>query len=64
MLWLCVLNHNSNIVLADILGKCQDVVKRLMRKTICFSKLGMMYDPAMGLLINKLEFGVGIHDEV
>ena len=36
-------------------------VKRLARKTICFSKLEKMHDIVIGLLINKLEFGVDIH---
>lgn len=36
-------------------------IKRLARKTICFSKLERMHDIVIGLLINKLEFGVDIH---
>jgi len=36
-------------------------VKRLTRKTICFSKLESMHDIVIGLLINKVEFGVDIH---
>ena len=36
-------------------------IKRLARKTICFSKLEKMHDIVIGLLINKLEFGVDIH---
>jgi len=36
-------------------------VKRLTRKTICFSKLESMHDTVIGLLINKVEFGVDIH---
>ena len=36
-------------------------VKRLTRKTICFSKLERMHDIVIGLLINKLEFGVDVH---
>jgi insertion element IS1 protein InsB len=36
-------------------------IKRLTRKTICFSKSALMHDTVIGLLINKVEFGVGIH---
>ena len=36
-------------------------IKRLARKTICFSKLEVMLDTVIGLLINKVEFGVDIH---
>ena len=39
-------------------------VKRLARKTICFSKLEMMHDTVIGLLINKIEFGRNIHGEI
>ena len=36
-------------------------IKRLTRKTICFSKLEKMHDTVIGLLINKVEFGIDIH---
>ena len=36
-------------------------IKRLARKTICFSKLEKMHDIVIGLLINKVEFGIDIH---
>jgi insertion element IS1 protein InsB len=36
-------------------------VKRLTRKTICFSKSDLMHDTVIGLLINKVEFGVDIY---
>jgi insertion element IS1 protein InsB len=36
-------------------------VKRLARKTICFSKSVFMHDTVIGLLINKVEFGIDIH---
>ncbi|MDP2904562.1 MAG: IS1 family transposase, partial [Methylovulum sp.] len=36
-------------------------IKRLARKTICFSKREIMHDTVIGLLINKVEFGVDIH---
>ena len=36
-------------------------IKRLARKTICFSKLEKMHDIVIGLFINKVEFGVDIH---
>jgi len=32
-------------------------IKRLTRKTICFSKLEFMHDTVIGLVINILEFG-------
>ena len=36
-------------------------IKRLTRKTICFSKLESMHDTVIGLLINKVEFGRDIY---
>jgi len=33
-------------------------IKRLVRKTICFSKLDKMHDIVVGLFINRYEFGV------
>lgn len=36
-------------------------IKRLARKTICFSKLEIMHDTVIGLLINSVEFGINIH---
>jgi hypothetical protein len=30
-------------------------------KTICFSKLELLHDTVIGLLINKFEFGLDIH---
>jgi insertion element IS1 protein InsB len=36
-------------------------IKRLTRKTICFSKLEILHDTIIGLLINKVEFGLDIH---
>jgi len=36
-------------------------VKRLTRKMICFSKLEKMHDIVIGLLINKIEFGLDIY---
>ncbi|SMN01708.1 Putative transposase [uncultured Candidatus Thioglobus sp.] len=36
-------------------------IKQLTRKTICFSKCEKMHDIVIGLLINKVEFGMDIH---
>ncbi|MDB2384438.1 IS1 family transposase [Endozoicomonas sp.] len=36
-------------------------IKRLARRTICFSKLEKMHDIVIGLLINKVEFGIDIY---
>lgn len=36
-------------------------IKRLTRRTICFSKIEKMHDIVIGLLINKVEFGRDIH---
>ena len=36
-------------------------IKRLTRKTICFSKLETLHDTVIGLLINKVEFGLDSH---
>ena len=35
-------------------------IKRLCRKTICYSKCQVMHDIVIGLVINILEFGVGV----
>ena len=35
-------------------------IKRLARKTICFSKLEKMHDIVIGIFINRYEFGVDI----
>jgi insertion element IS1 protein InsB len=35
-------------------------IKRLMRKTICFSKSIQMHDIVIGLFINRYEFGLRI----
>jgi len=37
-------------------------IKRLTRRTICFSKLEKMHDIVIGLLINKVEFGIDIYE--
>ena len=39
-------------------------IKRLARKTIRFSKLEKMHDILIGLLINKVEFGLDIYAEL
>ena len=36
-------------------------IKRLARRTICFSKSETMHDIVTGLLINKVEFGRDIY---
>jgi len=36
-------------------------IKRFARKSICFSKSEKMHDTVIGLLINKVEFGVDIY---
>jgi IS1 family transposase len=35
-------------------------IKRLMRRTICFSKTTTMHDLVIGLFIKRYEFGVAI----
>jgi insertion element IS1 protein InsB len=37
-------------------------IKRLVRRTICFSKTITMYDLVIGLFINRYEFGVAIYN--
>jgi|GEM_PF-4092133 len=36
-------------------------IKRLTRKTICFSKFEVIHDVVMGLLFSKVEFGRNIY---
>ncbi len=38
-------------------------IKRLTRRTICFSKLEKMHDTVIGLFINQVEFGLDIYGE-
>lgn len=35
-------------------------IKRLTRKTICFSKITVMHDVIIGLFINRYEFGLNV----
>ena len=35
-------------------------IKRLARRTICFSKLEKMHDIVIGFFINRYEFGVAL----
>ncbi len=35
-------------------------IKRLVRRTICFSKTERMHDLVIGLFINRYEFGVPV----
>jgi IS1 family transposase len=35
-------------------------IKRLVRKTICFSRSAQMHDLLIGLFINRFEFGLPI----
>ena len=35
-------------------------IKRLARKTLCFSKLERMHDIVIGLFINRYEFGIAV----
>ncbi len=35
-------------------------IKRLVRKTICFSKTITMHDIVIGLFINRYEFGLSV----
>jgi insertion element IS1 protein InsB len=39
-------------------------IKRFTRKTICFSKLESLHDTVIGLLTNKVELGVDIHQKM
>ncbi len=39
------------------------MIKRLARRTLCFSKSEQMHDITIELLINKVEFTVDIHAE-
>ena len=35
-------------------------IKRLVRRTICFSKTEQMHDLVIGLFINRYEFGLSL----
>jgi len=39
-------------------------IKRLTRRTICFSKCPLMHDIVIGLYINSVEFGINIHSKM
>ena len=36
-------------------------IKRLARRTICFSKNAILHDTVIGLFINQEEFNINIH---
>ena len=67
-LWLAI-NHATGDILAYTFGKrntqtierknltLRTRIKRLTRKSICFSKSQEMHDIVIGLVINILEFG-------
>jgi insertion element IS1 protein InsB len=38
-------------------------IKRLARRTICFSKSELMHDTVIGLLINQVFFNLNIHSQ-
>ena len=38
-------------------------IKRLVRRTICFSKTECMHDLVIGLFVNRYEFGRAIEPE-
>ncbi len=40
--------------------KLRTRIKRLARRTICFSKTILMHDIVIGLFINRYEFGLSI----
>jgi len=40
--------------------KLRTRIKRLVRRTICFSKTTTMHDLVIGLFMNRYEFGVAI----
>jgi insertion element IS1 protein InsB len=35
-------------------------IKRLARKTLCFSKSVFLHDPGIGLFVNRYEFGTPV----
>ncbi|WP_448596449.1 IS1 family transposase, partial [Thermoleptolyngbya sp.] len=35
-------------------------IKRLARKTLCFSKSEQLHDIVIGLLVNRYEFGLAV----
>ena len=39
-------------------------IKRLARKTICFSKCEIMHDAVIGLYVNAVEFGINLHEKL
>jgi transposase-like protein len=58
--YLCTNTHcAANTFMLDYAyqGCLPDVIKRLARKTICFSKLETMHEIVIGLFINRYEFG-------
>jgi hypothetical protein len=46
----------------DGFGSNDFIIKRLARKTICFSKSIKMHDIVIGLVINILDFGLVFGD--
>ena len=54
------IDHRTGKVLAYVFGRRKDEVrmKRLVRRTICFSKTEQMHDWVIGLFVNRYEFGL------
>ena len=50
--------HTQKIESKHLHGRTR--IKRLVRRTICFSKTTTLQDLVLGLFINRYEFGVAI----
>ena len=62
IVWVCNRTGKRNILKIERRNlNFRTWIKRLARKTICFSKLEKMHDIVIGLLINKVEFGKDIY---
>jgi insertion element IS1 protein InsB len=55
--WEQQLDSNLFVTLPSTHINLRTRIKRLMRRTICFSKTEQMHDLVIGLFINRYEFG-------
>jgi IS1 family transposase len=60
--WEQQLDSNLFVTLPSKHINLRTRIKRLMRRTICFSKTEQMHDLVIGLFINRYEFGQALSE--
>lgn len=57
LIWGCKVGQQNMQRIENKQLNLRTRIKRLVRKTICFSKTTLMHDVVIGLFINRYEFG-------